>query len=424
MDVYHFTEQPYHQAWEEAGEVDSLRVTLPNSFLDPKLAADVVNQRLDEWVLCDELGLNIMVNEHHSTATCLSASATIPLAMLARQTRRARLLGLGFPVANRFEPIRLAEEIAYIDVVSRGRLEVGFVKGAPYEISPANSNPVKISERFWDTHDLILKALTTHDGPFNWESEFHHFRQVNIWPRPYQQPRPEVWVTGGSLSTAVEVARRGHRFATILGGWNAQKLFDAYRTTRLDMGEAFPTPDRFAYCVLVGVGRTEEEGHRRLHDVAGYLRTTSIVGEAFVNPPGYMPPQGNAAWLKKNQTRGRAGAHFPATTRDGRVLRIGSGAGTGEGVTAEDFVSAAIGFTGTPDQVYEQIVELDEHAGGIGHLLVMAQGGDMTHEEAKDNLTLFATEVLPRLQERDQSQAIARSQERVEAARAERAVAA
>ena len=108
MDVYHFSEQPYHQAWEEAGEVDSLRVTLPNSLLDPKLAADVVNQRLDEWMLCDELGINVMVNEHHSTATCLSASATIPLAMLARQTRRARLLGLGFPVANRFEPIRLA----------------------------------------------------------------------------------------------------------------------------------------------------------------------------------------------------------------------------------------------------------------------------------------------------------------------------
>jgi alkanesulfonate monooxygenase SsuD/methylene tetrahydromethanopterin reductase-like flavin-dependent oxidoreductase (luciferase family) len=418
MDVYHFSEQPYHAAWSVASEVDSLRVTLPNSYCDPPIASDLINQRLDEWVLCDELGLNIMINEHHSSATCLSNSATIPLAMLARQTRRARLLALGFPIANRFEPIRLAEEIAYIDVVSRGRVEVGFVKGAPYEISPANANPVKITERFWDTHDLILAALTTHDGPFNWESEWHNFRQVNIWPRPFQQPRPEIWVTGGSLSTAVAVAQRGHRFATILGGWNAQKLFDAYRARRLDLGEEFPGPDRFGYCALLGIGRTEEEGHRRLHEVAGYFRTTSIVGEAFVNPPGYMPAEGNAAWLKRNQTRGRAGSHFPATTRDGRVLKIGSGHGTGEGVTAPEFVEAAIAFTGTPDQVYDQIVELDEHAGGIGNLLIMGQGGDMSHEDACDNLTLFATEVLPRLRERDQSQAVARAQERVEAARA------
>ena len=165
MDVYHFSEQPYHAAWEQAGEVDSLRVTCPNVHCDPRVAADLVNERLDEWVLCDELGLNIMINEHHSSATCLSNSAMVPIAMLARQTKRARLLALGHPIANRPDPVRLAEEVAYIDVVSRGRVEMGFVKGAPYEISPANSNPVKISARFWDAHDLILKALTTHDGP-------------------------------------------------------------------------------------------------------------------------------------------------------------------------------------------------------------------------------------------------------------------
>jgi alkanesulfonate monooxygenase SsuD/methylene tetrahydromethanopterin reductase-like flavin-dependent oxidoreductase (luciferase family) len=412
MDVYHFSEQPYHATWSESQQFDSLRVTLPNSYCDPVVAADLINQRLDEWVLCDELGINIMVNEHHSTATCMSASATIPLAMLARETKRVRLLALGFPIANRAEPLRLAEEIAYIDIVSRGRLEIGFTKGSPYEISPANSNPVKISDRFWDTHDLILKALTTHDGPFNWESEWHHFRQVNIWPRPYQQPRPEVWVAGGSMSTALAVADRGHRFATILGGWNAQKLFDGYRARRLELGQPFPGPDRFGYLALVGIGATAEEGHRRLHDVAGYFRTTSIVAEPFRNPPGYLPPAANAQWLKHSQ--GKAGEHFAPTTRDGRRLKVGSGFGGGEGVGAQDFIGSAIAFAGTPDQVYDQIVELDEHVGGIGNLLIMAHGGAMSHHDACENLRLFATEVLPRLKERDQSEAIARAQERVE----------
>ncbi len=45
-------------------------------------------------------------------------------------------------------------------------------------------NPVFQSDRFWEAHDFIMKALTSHDEPFNWESENFHYRHVNIWPRP------------------------------------------------------------------------------------------------------------------------------------------------------------------------------------------------------------------------------------------------
>ena len=416
MRVYHFSEQAYHEAWSI--DADSLRVTLPNRHCDPQTASEIINARLDEWVLCDELGLDIMVNEHHSSATCLSASATIPLAMLARQTKHARLLASGFPIAMRSDPVRLAEEIAYIDVVSGGRLDIGFPKGAPYEISPTNANPVKLTERYWDAHDLVLKALGHRDGPFNWESEWFDYRQVNIWPRPYQNPHPPVFVTGGSVGTARSVAERGHALITILGGWQARTLFDTYRARALDLGREFPAPDRFGYCALVGVGQTEEEGHQRAYKIAGYFRTTSIVGEAFMNPPGYMPPVANAQWLKRNQTRGRAGAHFPATTRDGRRLNIGSGAGTGLGVTSLDMIDAAIAFAGTPDQVYEQIREFAEHSGGLGNLMMMGQGGTLSHAETEANLTLFAREVLPRLQELDQTPFIAEAHDRVQRGRA------
>jgi alkanesulfonate monooxygenase SsuD/methylene tetrahydromethanopterin reductase-like flavin-dependent oxidoreductase (luciferase family) len=413
MRVYHFSEQAYDAAF--GIDTDSLRVTLPNRHCDPKVASRILNERLDEWVLCDELGLNIMVNEHHSSATCLSASATIPLAMLARQTKRARLLASGFPIALRTDPVRLAEEIAYIDVVSGGRLDIGFPKGSPYDVAPTNSNPSRLSQRYWDAHDLVLKALSEHDGPFNWESEWYHYRQVNIWPRPYQDPHPPVYVTGGSIGTARSVAERGHTLITILGGWQAQQLFDTYRTRSIEVGRGYPDLDRFAYCALVGVGETQEEGYRRLYEIAGYFRTTSLVGEAFMNPPGYMPAQANAAWLKRNQSRGRAGQHFPATTRDGRRLNIGSGAGDGLGVTPAEMVDAAVAFAGTPDQVYEQIVDFARHSGGVGQLMMMGQGGSLSHAETEANLTIFAREVLPRLQELDQSEFVAHARERVEA---------
>jgi alkanesulfonate monooxygenase SsuD/methylene tetrahydromethanopterin reductase-like flavin-dependent oxidoreductase (luciferase family) len=132
MRIYCFSEQPYPEAWGPQHE--SLRVTLPSRLCDPEIMAEHYHHRLDEWLLADELGLDIMVNEHHATATCCTAVAAVPLAILARQTKRARLLTLGYPIANRLDPVRIAEELAMIDVISRGRLEMGFVRGVPYEV--------------------------------------------------------------------------------------------------------------------------------------------------------------------------------------------------------------------------------------------------------------------------------------------------
>jgi hypothetical protein len=89
MRFYHFTEQPYPQAW--LPDAKSLRVTLPNDLCDPATASGLINRYMDEWGISDELGFDIMVNEHHSTATCLSPSANIVLAMLARETSKANL---------------------------------------------------------------------------------------------------------------------------------------------------------------------------------------------------------------------------------------------------------------------------------------------------------------------------------------------
>lgn len=405
MRVYHFSEQPYPEAWDI--DVESLRVTLPNRLCDPARASQLLNERLDEWVLCDELGLNIMVNEHHSTATCLSVSATVTLAMLARQTKRARLLGLGFPIGLRPDPVRLAEEIAYIDVVSGGRLDIGFVRGMSPEIAPSNANPAHLGERYWDAHDLILKALSHRDGPFSWESEFFDFRQVNIWPPPLQQPHPPVFLTGGSRGTARAVAARGHTLITILGGWNAQHLFDAYRARSAELGSPAPGEDRFGYVALMGVGGSEAEGQRRLGQIARHLRAQAVIGEPFRNPPGYLSVDDNAALLRAAGAGRPADSRFAARDRDGRVL-VASRA------TPPDLVRAGIGFGGTPDQVYQQIAELAEHTGGLGHLVLLAQGGSMSHADAEQNLTMFAHEVLPRLQELDQAPFVERALLRVE----------
>ena len=88
MKVWHFSELAYYPAWEELGA--QLRNVVPSRLCEPEIAADLYHRGLDEWALCDELGLNIMVNEHHATATCIDSVSTISMAILpARRRKRA-----------------------------------------------------------------------------------------------------------------------------------------------------------------------------------------------------------------------------------------------------------------------------------------------------------------------------------------------
>src|SRR5439155_1710550 len=155
---------------------------------------------------------------------------------------------------NRPDPVRVAEEMAWLDVLSGGRLEMGLVKGAPYEIAPANSNPGNLMRRFWEAHDLILKAMSTTDGPFNWEGELFHYRNVNIWPRPYQQPTPPMWMTGLSVETGRMAAERGHVVGTCLSLSAAGQMFEAYRKRQLYATRR----TMFLSRGIIGVGQEEK----------------------------------------------------------------------------------------------------------------------------------------------------------------------
>jgi alkanesulfonate monooxygenase SsuD/methylene tetrahydromethanopterin reductase-like flavin-dependent oxidoreductase (luciferase family) len=384
MRVYHFTEQPYPPAWKDPN--DYLRVNMPNGRLDPAVAADLFHRYYDEWMLADELGLDVMLNEHHQTATCMSSTAIVGLSVLARVTKRARILVLGYPIGHRPDPLRAAEELSTIDVISRGRLDMGFVKGVPYEFPCSNQNPVGVMDRFWEAHDFIIKAMTSHDGPFNWEGDFFHYRQVNIWPRPYQQPHPPVWSTTASKTNARVLGERGAVIAVLGSGYGTRVLYDAYREGYASTHNgAVPGPDRFAYLALLAIGNTEPQARQRGELVADYLRTGARVYPPFKNPPGYLSVDDNVRLLR-GQTPERS------FTKDGRIVDMRTG-------SVQDLIDSVLMFCGTPDQVYRQIADFIEYTGGLGNLLCMAQAGYLDHEATVDNLTLLAKEVMPRLQE-------------------------
>ena len=377
MRGWFFSENAYHLL-PDAKEYDSIRVKLPNRYYDPKIGADLYHRFIDEWQIAEEMGLEIMVNEHHQTATNLNPSGPVVMGVLARETRKARLLILGNPIANRREPVRVAEEMAMVDVYSRGRLECGFVRGVPYEMSAGNHRPTRMMERFWEAHDLIVKAWTSHDGPFNWEGKYFHHRQVNIWPRPYQEPHPPIWITALSPSSAREVGARGYIVACFLTGFEGTRaVYDSYRGRRAELGLPAAGLDRFAYAALVYTGDTDEEGYAGARKLMWYLESNKVPPQ-FTSPPGYHPIANSV-----NAMKGSNPGIFKMF----------------QNPTLPGLMENGLVFAGNPDSVYRQVKKMYDHVGGFGHLLMMGQAGFLDHDETVKGMEMFSREVYPRLKE-------------------------
>jgi alkanesulfonate monooxygenase SsuD/methylene tetrahydromethanopterin reductase-like flavin-dependent oxidoreductase (luciferase family) len=394
MDAWWMCEVPYPDVPKTVLDAaDSVRASLPNRYCDPRIAADLFEEAIDEYLLCDEMGLNVCATEHHAGINSLLGANPMLVGILARQTRKARILSLGTLVSLRREPVRIAEEYATADVISRGRLELGFVKSGGTEMASANANPVNNIERFWEAIDLIEKALTHQDGPFSWEGKHFTHRHVNIWPRPWQE-RFRMWAATGDPHTAAEVGRRGMVHTLVLRGTEGtRRAYAAYRDARVQAGLPPVSTDNFAYSAFVYVGDTDEEGMRVGEKLLWFLHTSLKSAPQYAQLlPGTAPPEiAGQAW----RTRPKAapgGAEKGVATAQQNAQKLFS-------ITAADAMAQGIMFAGSPDSVYRQIKKFYDDVGGFGHLTMIGRTGFMTHAESEKSIRLFGKEVLPRLKE-------------------------
>jgi len=400
MDAWWQCEVPYPFVPKEVLDAaDSVRGSLPNRYCDPKIASDLFEEVIDEFLLCDELGVNVLAIEHHAGINSLLGANPMLVGILARQTRQARILSLGTLISLRHDPVRVAEEYATADVISRGRLEIGFVKSGGTEMASANANPVDNEERYWEAIDLITKALTSHDGPVSWEGKYFTHRHINIWPPPYQRPHPRMWAATGDLQTSAEVGRRGMVHVLVLRGPEGTKrAYDAHRRARAEAGLPRVTTDNFAYAAFVYVGDTEEEGLEIGGKLLWFLNTSlkSAPQHSRLLPGSFAPERAPAAY----RTKPRPPAPGPnLVNAEKGIATAGENARRLMSIDAEEAKTMGILFAGNPDSVYRQIMDFYDKVGGFGHLSLVGRTGFMTHAETQKGIRLFAKEVLPRLKE-------------------------
>jgi alkanesulfonate monooxygenase SsuD/methylene tetrahydromethanopterin reductase-like flavin-dependent oxidoreductase (luciferase family) len=351
-------------------------VTCPNNLFDPGVGQQIYNRYLDELVYSEELGFDgVCINEHHQNAYGLMPSPNLMAAILARQTSRMKIAVVGNALPLYDPPTRVAEEFAMIDNISGGRLIAGFVVGGGPEYYSFSMNPAHARERFQEAHDIILKAWTE-DGPQEFIGKHYRLRFLNTWPKPVQQPHPEIWIPGaGSLETVEFVARQRYAYMGIpyfhIDVFD--RMFRLFREACEGEGYTYD-PKQAGWLTPIYVADTDEEARKQYEEHFWYFAKRLLPG-ITINPPGYTSLR----------------------SLEGMMKGFGSFALSLE--TWDQVVEGQYAIVGSPDTVYDILVE-DLSRLGTGNLLGLFQLGTLPADLTRRNLELFSSEVMPRLRER------------------------
>lgn len=173
---------------------------------------------------------SVWLAEHHfSTYGYLSRPAQLATYIAARTTRLR--VGTAVIVVPLHHPLVVAEEIATLDLVSGGRLDVGLGRGyQPYEFERLGLELETGRARWEESVDIILKALE--GRPFSYDGKLFKIPETSVFPQPLQQPRPPIWITAQSPESVEAAVRRG--FNLLTGGFGVpiermaefRRLFD------------------------------------------------------------------------------------------------------------------------------------------------------------------------------------------------------
>ena len=376
MHLMYFTEQPMSAYPEEearkAGGISALMFS--NQFFDATEGSRLYNERIEEYLYAEEVGVDgIMLNEHHNAPFCMQSRINMYAAILAAMTKRVKIVLLGNPLPVSENPVQIAEEIAMVDMISKGRLVSGFVRGGGSEQFANNTNPAFNRERFEEAHDLLIK-IWSEPGPFRWEGDHYQLRVVNPWALPLQKPHPRIWIPGVS-STETIIWAAEHRYPYICLNTTVQQTLDIwgiYDKAAASVGyEA--GPENRGYLIRCHVADTEEKALKNGREFMWMLGEFTGLGHpVWFSPPGYSTPESR---------RRRAES------------QIQRGANPFEQQLADRSIIA-----GTPDQVIASLrTILEDTRPSI--LALWGNDGKVNHEDSMDCIRLMGQEVMPALRE-------------------------
>jgi alkanesulfonate monooxygenase SsuD/methylene tetrahydromethanopterin reductase-like flavin-dependent oxidoreductase (luciferase family) len=380
MHLMYFTEQPMSAYPAEEGlEFGATALMFSNKHFDPAEGSRLYNERLAEYLYAEEVGVDgIMLNEHHNAPFCMQAKCNIFAAILAGMTERVKIVLLGNPLPLAENPVRLAEELAMIDMISKGRLVSGFVRGGGQEQLATGVNPAYNRERFEEAHDLIVKAWTQ-PGPFRWEGTHYQHRVVNPWAVPLQKPHPRIWIPGVlSRETIVWAAEQRYPYIALNTSIEATKrIWETYDEAAARVGYT-PGPENRGYLQRVHVAESEEkalENARQFMWMQGEF--TGLAHPVWSSPSGYFSPEHRRGFVEFAVGRAVSPRGRPSFEQQIENMQI---------------------IAGTPRTVIPKLRRiLEETRPGI--MALWGSDGKVSHQDSLTCIRLLGQEVMPAMRE-------------------------
>jgi alkanesulfonate monooxygenase SsuD/methylene tetrahydromethanopterin reductase-like flavin-dependent oxidoreductase (luciferase family) len=365
-----------------AAEIDSTWVSLSNRHYDPQRGRALYEQYIDQLVAAERHGFDgVGVNEHHANFYGTMPSPNIIAAMLVQRTQHIPIGIIGNAIPLHGNPLRVAEEIAMLDVISGGRIISGFVRGIGCEYFNNGVAPGDSVARFDEAHDLIVKAWTV-DGPFAWQGEHFYVPNVNPIPRPLQQPHPPIWIPGqGSLETLQFIARHRYTYMMVFSPlWFTRMAFDGLREECRRLGYEAPK-SMFNACVPTYVAETDEQAHREAKAHLSWVFNTGLkIPDQLFFPPGYMST--------------KSFRNFIGALKAGKVKPQVQ-------LSYDELVQDRYIIVGSPETVKNQLGEYCDEVGAGGVLAVGSSYGPMPNWMVMKNMQIFSEEVMPEFREAD-----------------------
>jgi len=385
MKVFVFDLLAYGEQLDHLKVGNELPYPLSNKHFKPEVAVRTYAEHLEAWEELDRLGYDgVGFNEHHCSPYGLMNSPNLLAAAVAQRTKNLKLLIYG-NLLPLHEPLRLAEELAMLDCMSNGRLISGFARGIPREYQVHNVPLAQSRARFEEAFDIITRAWS--EEIFSYDGVFWSYKDVALWPRPVQRPRPPIWMPIVGSKESIEFAGR-HNLPITPGLGRSQGLRDdiiRYYARCLAQSSHRITPDHLSLGISAYVADSKAQAVREMGPHHLYFNRTLF-------------SHGNFTETDRQRQTGYASAAStdyvsPENLRAAQFAREDF-----RGLTMSDVERQAEQMPwGTADEVTRRIIAAADSA-GANTVQVSLNRGVLPHEMFMNQIRRFAAEVLPALQ--------------------------
>ena len=342
-----FYEHQLPRPWQEHSEYELLQNSLTQIELADKLGYDYA------WEV-----------EHHFLEEYSHSSA--PEVFLGAASQRTKSIRLGHGVIQlpTNQPHRVAERVATLDLLSKGRVEFGMGEGAgPAELHPFGTQVRSKRDRWEEAVKAIIPMFTKESWEFH--GEYHDFPARNVIPKPYQKPHPPLWVACSNIKTIGQAGEWGMGALgfTFVSPDAATAWVNKYYNNLLHRPNRLtehPINPNIAMVSGFMCAETDEEAYEKASGWTFFIFALSYYGRKGVDAPG----KGNL-WEEFQDWR--------------------------HSDKAQDAFKGAL--IGSPATLREKLHQFQE--AHVDQVILLNQAGKTSHEDICGSLKMFAEEVMP-----------------------------